>query len=210
MKKQHFKAALASLFLAVCTLNSIGQAEAAPVADECAREILLSYFPAPMVNETLKKFDVPQDKWSGITSSLSSKDKDVVKIVEQRASAMNPNPLKDPQQRQAAVKLFKETLLEVFTDAMKQNGLTDTSKFQAMLDDIQQQKAKKFAMCLEKQKGQPAPSNLASQPNITESDDDSDDDDSDDDDDDSSDDDDDSDDSSDDDDDDNDDEDNNG
>ena len=109
-------------------------------------------FPAPIVNETLKRFNVPQDKWAGITKSLSNKDKEVVKIVEGKAAGMNPNPLKDPQQRQGAVKLFRETLLQVFTDALKENGLTDTDKFQAMLDDIQQQKAKKFAMCMEKQK----------------------------------------------------------
>lgn len=192
MKIQHFKAAMATLFFGACTLISSGQTEAAAQpTDECAREILLSYFPESMVDESLKKFDIPQDKWAGITKVLSSKDKDIVKLVEDKASKMNPNPLKDPQQRQAAVKLFKDTLLEVFTDAMKQNGITDTSKFQAILDDIQQQKAKKFAMCLEKQKGQPAPSKLANRPNISDNDDndddsDDEDDDSDDDDDDDS------------------------
>lgn len=124
------------------------------VADECAKELLLSYFPEPIVTETLKRFAIPQDKVNGIVKSLSSKDKDVVRLVEEKAAAMNPNPLKDPQQRQAAVKLFRDTLLQVFTDGLKENGVTDTSKFQAMLDDIQQQKAKKFAMCMERQKNQ--------------------------------------------------------
>lgn len=123
-------------------------------ADECAKELLLSYFPEPIVTDTLKRFSIPQDKWTSIAKSLSSKDKEVVKIVEEKASSMNPNPLKDPQQRQAAVKLFRETLLQVFSDALTENGITDASKFQAMLDDIQQQKAKKFAMCMEKQKTQ--------------------------------------------------------
>lgn len=128
---------------------------AAPTAqEECAKELLLSYFPESMVTDTLKRFNVPQDKWAGIAKSLSNKDKDIVKMVEQKATAMNPNPLKDPQQRQAAVKLFRDTLLQVFTDAMKENGVQDTAQFQAMLDDIQQQKAKKFAMCMEKQKAQ--------------------------------------------------------
>lgn len=124
------------------------------VQDECAKELLLSYFPEPIVTETLKKFNVPQDKWAGIKKSLSTKDKEVVKLVEQKAAAMDPNPLKDPQQRQAAVKLFRETLLQVFSDALKENGLEDASQYQAMLDDIQQQKARKFAMCMEKQKAQ--------------------------------------------------------
>ena len=129
-------------------------AQTPAASDECAKELLLSYFPEPLVNETLKRFGVPQDKWAGIAKSLASKDKDVVKLVEQKAATMNPNPLKDPQQRQAAVKLFRETLLQVFTDAMKENDMQDESQFQAMLDDVQQQKAKKFAMCMEKQKAQ--------------------------------------------------------
>src|SRR5687768_14205855 len=77
--------------------------------DECAKELLLSYFPEPIVIETLKRFKVPENKWSGITKSLANKDRDVVKLVEQKASAMTPNPLKDAQQRQAAVKLFRDT-----------------------------------------------------------------------------------------------------
>src|SRR5262249_10869594 len=111
-------------------------------------------FPEPIVMDTLKRFNVPQDKWAGIAKSLSEKDKEVVKLVEKKASAMNPNPLKDTQQRQAAVKLFRDTLFEVFADAMKENGVEDQSQLMPMLDDIQQQKAKKFAMCMEKQKAQ--------------------------------------------------------
>lgn len=156
MKKNVLKKSIAGFVVGVATLMAPCAISAAvpTAADECAKELLLSYFPEPIVTDTLKRFSVPQDKWVGIAKSLSNKDKEVVKIVEQKASTMNPNPLKDPQQRQAAVKLFRETLLQVFSDALKENGMTDTSKFQAMLDDIQQQKAKKFAMCMEKQKNQ--------------------------------------------------------
>lgn len=123
-------------------------------ADECSKELLLEYFPKQFVTETLKKFNVPQDKWDAIATSLSSKDKDVVKLVEEKASKLNPNPLKDrdPQQRQVAVKLFRETLLQVFSDALQANGISDSKELQAMLDDIQQQKARNFAQCMEKQK----------------------------------------------------------
>lgn len=155
MKKNVLKISVASvvfgagILLVPCTISAADVV--APIAnDECAKELLLSYFPEPIVTETLKRFNVPEDKLPAIVKSLSSKDKEVVKIVEQKASAMTPNPLKDPQQRQAAMKLFRETLLQVFTSAMKENGIEDTSQFQAMLDDIQQQKAKKFAMCMEK------------------------------------------------------------
>lgn len=151
-----FRNSLATLCMTLGALMLSANLSAAEPAgqDECTKELLLSYFPESMVNDTLKRFNIAQDKWAGIAKSLSSKDKDVVKLVEQKAAAMNPNPLKDPQQRQAAVKLFRETLLQVFSDAMRENGIQDASQFQAMLDDIQQQKAKRFAMCMEKQKAQ--------------------------------------------------------
>jgi hypothetical protein len=170
----------ASALIAPCAITALAPNGSA--VDECAKELLLSYFPEPIVVETLKRFSIPQDKVAGITESLSKKDKEIVKLVEEKASAMNPNPLKDPQQRQAAVKLFRETLLQVFTDALKENGITDTSKFQAMLDDIQQQKAKKFAMCMEKQKNvAQSKSDSTDDDDDDDSDDDNDDDDSDDD-----------------------------
>lgn len=126
----------------------------ATAADECSKELLLDYFPKQFVTETLKKYNVPQDKWDAITSALATKDKDVVKLVEDKASKLTPNPLKDrdPQQRQIAVKLFRETLLQVFSDALQANGITDQQQLQTMLDDIQQQKARNFAQCMEKQK----------------------------------------------------------
>lgn len=122
--------------------------------DECSKELLLAYFPEAFVVETLKKFNVPQDRWDNIKKGLNSKDKDVIKIVEQKASQMDPNPLKDPQQRQAAVKIFRETLLQIFGDVMRANGITDQAQIQSMLDDVQQQKAKRFAKCMEKQKSE--------------------------------------------------------
>lgn len=128
-------------------------AQSAPV-DECSKELLLAYFPEPFVTPTLKKFNVPQDKWAAINSGLAAKDKDVLKMVEDKASKLNPNPFKDrdPAQRQVAVKIFRETLTQVFSEVLKANGVTDDKQLTAMLDDIQQQKAKNFAQCMEKQK----------------------------------------------------------
>lgn len=120
--------------------------------DECSKELLLAYFPEVFVTETLKKFNVPEDKWDSIKKELANKDKDVVKTVEEKASQMDPNPLKDPLQRQAAVKIFRETLLQIFGDALRANGIDDQRQIQSMLEDIQKQKARRFAECMEKYK----------------------------------------------------------
>lgn len=122
----------------------------AGLGDECSRELLISYFPKVFVTETLKKYNVSPDKWEAITNDLAQKDKQVIKTVEEKASKMNPNPLKDPQQRQAAVKLFRETLTDLFASTMKANGVSDDKQIADMLNDIQQQKAKRFAMCMQK------------------------------------------------------------
>lgn len=120
------------------------------LGDECSKDLLISYFPKVFVTETLKKYNIPQEKWDAITDDLTQKDKQVIKTVEERASKINPNPLKDPQQRQAAVKLFRETLTDLFSSTLKANGITDDKQISEMLNDIQQQKAKRFAMCMQK------------------------------------------------------------
>jgi hypothetical protein len=146
-----FKTAALALMAFGVSLQPLPVA-AAVQTDECSKELLLSYFPEQFVNETLSKFKVPQDQWAGINKELTAKDKEVVKLVEEKAAKLSPNPLKDPQQRQAAVKIFRETLLQIFGDVLKAHNIKDEKQIQAMLDDIQQQKARRFAQCMEKQK----------------------------------------------------------
>ncbi len=131
-------------------LNSLYAADQS--VEECSKELLLAYFPAPFVKETLKKFNVPESKWDSIVTELVGKDKEVGKIVEEKASHMDPNPLMDPQARQETVKLFRDTLLGLFSEVMKSNGITDEKQIQAMLEDVQQQKAQRFTKCRLKQK----------------------------------------------------------
>ena len=144
--------------IALCATASLALSQAqanersAPgaVVDECSKELLLSYFPETFVDATLKKFDIPEDQWKAINSELASKNDSVIKIVEEKASTMDPNPLKDPSQRQAAVKLFRDTLFDVFYGVLKEHGVTDEQKAKSMLEDIQHQKAIRFAECMEK------------------------------------------------------------
>lgn len=117
---------------------------------DCSKEFLIAYFPPVLVENSLEKFHVPKDKWEPIVKQLTASEKSIITLVEEKASKITPNPLKDPQQRQAAVKIFRETLMEIFSGVLHQNGITDEQQIKSILDDIQQQKAKKFAECLEK------------------------------------------------------------
>lgn len=129
------------------TINAAPSAAASNAANECTKELLLSYFPQNFVKETLKKFNVPQDKWDSIAQALADRNKDVVKLVEDKAAQQNPNPLKDPALHQQAVAIFRDTLLQVFSDVAKANGVTDDEQIKKMFVDIQQQKAKRFVEC---------------------------------------------------------------
>jgi hypothetical protein len=118
--------------------------------EQCAREILTHHYPEKFVAETLKKFQVPADQQQAIVKELAEKDKNIVKMVENRAASMNPNPLKDPQLRQQAVRMFRDTLKEQFASVLNAHGVTDDAQIQQMLEDIQLQKARQFTECMEK------------------------------------------------------------
>lgn len=153
MLQKHLATAVFGLAAILAPAFVMGQPMTNAQVDECSKEILLSYFPEPFVVPTLKKFNVPQEKIDPIVQALAEKNKDVLRLVEERASKMDPNPFKgfDPSQRAAAVKIFRETLTQVFGDVLKANGVTDDNQIAQMLEDIQRQKAANFAKCREKE-----------------------------------------------------------
>ena len=112
--------------------------------------MIISYCPEKFVDVTLDKFKVPEDQRAAIKSELAEKDKGVVTMVEEKAATMDPNPLRDPSQREQAVKIFRETLYTLFSGVMTEHGVEDKEQIQAMLDDIQYQKAQFFTQCMEK------------------------------------------------------------
>lgn len=150
MKHLPIKLAFSILFTLGATNAISAQTEAPsqPAVGDCSREFLIAYFPPSLVEGALKKANIPQDKWAPITKALTASEKDIITQVEDKASKITPNPLKDPQQRQVAVKIFRDTLLSIFSDVLKKNGITDDKQIQQMLDDIQQEKARKFTDCL--------------------------------------------------------------
>lgn len=158
MRKVVLKRGMVSFFVGASALFSSGNAvdqtttsvnsQVSAKDNQCSKETLHAYFPESFLRETFAKFNVPKDKWDTIIKNLNEKDKNVIKIVEEKTAKMNPNPLKDPQQRQVVVKLLRETLLEVFSNELKANGVTDDKQISAMLDDIQQQKVKRIAECI--------------------------------------------------------------
>ena len=127
--KRHFF----TIIMAVSALLTLAYSSPASSVEECSQELLMSYFPEPCVAQTLERFQVPQNKRAAIQQALAQKDQEVVPTVEEKASKMNPNPLKDPQRRQEAVMIFRETLYNLFAGVMNANGITDQEQIEKML-----------------------------------------------------------------------------
>lgn len=136
----------------VCTFFSPVAAASYPDSSAMEQDEMMSYFPEKFVANTLEKYKVPQAQRLAIQKELADKDQEVVALVEEKAAKMDPNPLRDPKLRQEAVKIFRDTLYEVFSNVMHSHGMTDREELHSMLDDIQQQKAEYFAQTIEQQK----------------------------------------------------------
>lgn len=154
----------------ICLTPNYSYGETQEAAGECSQEILLAYFPSVFVRETMNRFNVPKDQWDAIVTELAAKDKEIIKTVEAKAAKMSVNPLNDPQQRQEAVKLFRETLLEAFSSVMQAHGINDEQQIRSMLDDIQKQKAQRFAKCMREQKLPPTSAQMKAQADASKKD----------------------------------------
>lgn len=146
---QKLKYILLSASFAVLALS--GYSVHAGTLDDCSKELLISYFPEPFVNEVLKEYQIPKEQWAEINQALQDQDRTIISTVEAKAAKMTPNPLKDPSQRNVAVSIFKEILYEAFANVMNKYGIDDKNQITAMLDEIQYKKAKRFRECMEKQ-----------------------------------------------------------
>lgn len=137
--------------MAVCGMSALFS-PASVSATEISQGKMMSYFPEKFVAQTLERYKVPQGQRIAIQNALIDKDQEVISLVEEKAAKMNPNPLRDPKMRQEAVKIFRDSLYEVFSKVMQAHGVTDKDELHAMLDDIQRQKAEYFAQSIEEQK----------------------------------------------------------
>jgi len=117
----------------------------------CTKEELMSYFPPHIVKRVLVQHKIPQEEAVQISTELANRSNDLERIVEQKASKLASNPFKDLAKRDVALKIYKETLLEIFNETLKAHGITSGAETQAMLDDIQVAKSKLFIDCIRKE-----------------------------------------------------------
>lgn len=105
--------------------------------ESCSQANLLSHFPSIFVGQTLQAFAIPESKREAILAELKSKEGEVIRRVEEKALQSKSNPLKDPEQRPQALQLFRQSLMEVFTEVLKSNGVSDDKTIEKMMQDLQ-------------------------------------------------------------------------
>lgn len=129
-----------------------GVATAPNTSPLCSKDILMTFFPKPILKAVLLKHGVSTEQAEEISTELAQKDQEVIKGVEEKASKMDPNPFKDLTDRDQALKVFKEVLFDVFANTVKKHGIEDEAKIQTILDDMQSAKGKLFVECMQSSK----------------------------------------------------------
>jgi hypothetical protein len=118
---------------------------------KCTKEELMIHFPQQIVESILIKAKFSKEQATSIAAELSHKDQEWAKIVEDKAAKLDPNPFKDLSQRDLAIKIYRETLYEVFAKVLKSHGVTNDDQIQTLLDEVQSAKSKLFIECIRKQ-----------------------------------------------------------
>ena len=125
------------------------------VPSKCTKEELMAFFPQQVVESVLIKAKLPAAQAAEIAQELSQKDRELAKIVEDKAAKLDPNPFKDLSQRELAIKIYRETLYEVFAKVLKAHGVKSDDQIQSLLEEMQAAKSKLFIECIRKQTASP-------------------------------------------------------
>lgn len=148
---------------AVMTLNCLVPLQAENTAKtsssslNCTKEQLMTFFPQPVVESVLIEAKIPEEQAKEIARELSQQDRELVKKVEEKAVKWDPNPFSDLSQRDLAIKIYNETLYEVFSKILKSHGIHNDNQIQTLLDKVREMKSKLFIDCI---RNQQAPSTL--------------------------------------------------
>lgn len=118
---------------------------------KCTKEELMTFFPQQVVQSVLTQAHLPKDQVDAIAKELTQKDRELAKLVEEKAAKVEPNPFKDLSQRDLAIRIYRETLYEVFAKVLKAHGVTNEDQIQTLLDEMQTAKSKLFIECIRKQ-----------------------------------------------------------
>lgn len=118
---------------------------------DCSDDILMLFFPKIFVEEVLKDHQIDKQKIEAIAKELSTIDPAVIKLIEERAKTMKPNPLEDMEAREARDELFSNALLKVFGDVLSRYDIKDRDVQIKMIEEIQNKRLSRWKECIDSQ-----------------------------------------------------------
>lgn len=159
MKKMFYYLSYTAISMVCCTgLYSETTEVVLSNSMKCTKEELMRFFPEQIVQSVLIKSKLPADQADAIAQDLSQKDRELARLVEEKSAQVEPNPFKNLSQRDLAIKIYRETLYEVFAKVLKAHGITNEDQIQTLLDELQEARSKLFIECIRKQPKSSEPS----------------------------------------------------
>ncbi len=114
----------------------------------CATEVLMTFFPQPIVKDILVKHQIPLAEAEAIAQELSQKNRDITKLLENQVIQLDSSSFRDINRREIIMKASKEALYDVFATVLKSHGITDDNQIHVFLDDMQEAKRVLFIQCI--------------------------------------------------------------
>lgn len=165
MKQQVFGSLLC--LIVYCSNGHTNETKAPePPPSMCSREILLTFFPKPIVLPILIQHKISESDAEKIADSLAKKDTDIIYAVEEKVLGQfkgNKSPAEPDNSKESlramGVRIFKESLYLVFSKTIDESGVKiDETQAHAILDEIQDTKGKLFLKCIQSKFSLPAES----------------------------------------------------
>lgn len=152
MRKLIFQSCCIAVTIWICQENLVAEEKSASSQyPPCTREELMLFFPEGVVKNVLVQANFSEEESEGIAKELGVKDRGIAKLVDQKAAQYQPNPFKELSQRDQAIKIYQETVFEVFANVLKEHGIKDENQIRSLLEEIRLIKSKIFIDCISKQ-----------------------------------------------------------
>jgi hypothetical protein len=114
----------------------------------CTKDVLIKFFPEPIVKQVLKKHRISDDKATHLAQELEQKNSEITKTVEERTEEHYANEIPSVG---AISKIYQETVYEIFANTLKDQGVDDEDQIQIILEDIKSMRKKLFVDCIRRE-----------------------------------------------------------
>lgn len=103
---------------------------------KCYKELERNFFDYTVSAAAFDLWNVPQGLWRSIMSRLNEHQSEVEEIVKKKSEKYKPNPIQNPFQSDVAKLILKETLYQIFIQALIDSGFSDSEAIDRMFEYI--------------------------------------------------------------------------